>query len=59
MNATKLRVIQGGKNDSYKPKYIESGVNISDSRYIPPGAIVNTQTVANSLPCITSVRRFK
>jgi hypothetical protein len=50
MTTPKLRVINGGKNYTDSRHYLPTGVNVSDYRYIPAGAIITNQKDASYLP---------
>jgi carbonic anhydrase/acetyltransferase-like protein (isoleucine patch superfamily) len=42
-----------GKNCVIEPKALVMGVNVSDGRYVPAGALITTQEAADNLPRIT------
>ena len=42
-----------GKNCVIEPKALVMGVNISDGRYVPAGALITTQEAADNLPYIS------
>jgi hypothetical protein len=50
MMIPKLKLIQGGKKDTPKRQQSKTWVNVSDSRYIPPGALITNQIAADNLP---------
>jgi carbonic anhydrase len=43
-----------GKQCVIEPKALVMGVNIADGRYVPAGALITTQEMADNLPFITS-----
>lgn len=43
-----------GNNCVIEPKALVMGVNIPDGRYVPAGALITTQEMANNLPLITN-----
>jgi hypothetical protein len=50
MMIPKLKIIQGGKKDAPKGQQSKTSVSVSNSRYIPPGALITNQIAADSLP---------
>ncbi|MBW4671201.1 MAG: hypothetical protein KME60_28205 [Cyanomargarita calcarea GSE-NOS-MK-12-04C] len=50
MTIPKLKLIQGGKKDAPKSQRLKRWVNVSNSRYIPPGALITNQIAADNLP---------
>ncbi len=50
MTIPKLKLIQGGKKDAPKYQQFQTWVNVSNSRYIAPGALITNQIAADNLP---------
>jgi hypothetical protein len=50
MTIPKLKLIQGGKKDAPKCQQLKTSVNVYNSRYIPPGALITDQISADNLP---------
>ena len=48
-----------GKNCVIEPKALVMGVDITDDRYVPAGALITTQAAADSLPLISQGYPFK
>ena len=56
MAIPKLRLITIHKESPVNFATLAMGVNVADSRYVPAGALITTQSAADSLPLASTHR---
>ncbi len=59
MAIPKLRLITTDKESTVNCQPLAMGVHVPDGRHVGAGAIITTQSAANSLPLVTTRRRSK